>query len=123
MSKDYQDVIRDNIYKILADKKITQVSVAKKLGKKPQYLNACLKKKKPIKNIINEIAAVLEIEVEEILSYTQYDRRGTQWQRLLRQMIQHNVNIGKVIKMVELEIDTMKNDRDPPLEIQGSSAV
>jgi len=102
---------------------VTQTSVAKKLEMKPQQLNGALKGHKPIKNIINEIAAVLEIDVEEILSYARRGQTEKQWLLLLRQMTQHNVNIGKVIKMVELEIDTMKNDRDPPLEMPGSSAV
>ena len=58
----FEDIVRQNIIKILAEKGIQQKEIAEKMNKHPQQINNALRKRTTIINLIPEFANCLGVD-------------------------------------------------------------
>ena len=123
----YEEIVRKNVYRILNDKRdegITQAGIAEKLGIQAQQLNACLKGKRPVKNIIMDLADALDVDVTDLLT-DKYDPLRTEWNNLLLEMTALGLyhTIEDQIKMLKLLIKDKKDEVAKAPNVPRSSAV
>ena len=115
LGKELQIIVSRNIYKILKERNLSQVWLANKLEmNNPQTLNAYLRGRRGIINLLEKIALVFEVPIEELI-YTKHDPLESRCLAACRQAKELGLEPALLEHLDMIEYKIEKASHDPPV--------